>query len=145
MTESAATPQLQITLDCAEPHDQAKFWAAVLGYAVERNGDHIQKMIDEGFATDADVTTVDGELAWRDAAAISDPDGRRPRWFFQRVPESKIFKNRMHVDIEVGADRIADEVTRLEGLGALRLHDGQHGPNSWVTMADPEGNEFCLA
>jgi hypothetical protein len=145
MTEVAATPQLQFTLDCAEPHDQAKFWAAALGYAVERNGDLIQKMIDEGFATDADITTVDGELEWLDAAAMSDPDGRRPRWYFQRVPESKIFKNRMHVDVEVGTDRVAAEVARLEALGASRLHEGRQGPHTWVTMADPEGNEFCVA
>ena len=145
MTEAAATPQLQIVLDCADPHSQAKFWSAALGCTVERNGEFVQKMIDEGFATDADVTTVDGELAWREAAAMIDPDGRWPRWYFQLVPEPKATKNRMHVDIHVGPDRVAAEVTRLEGLGATHLYDGQQGPQSWVTMADPEGNEFCVS
>jgi len=145
MTDAPVTPQLQLALDCADPHAQAKFWAAALGYAVERDGDFVQKMIDEGFATDADVTTVDGELAWRDGAAMSDADGGRPRWYFQLVPESKAVKNRMHVDIQVGPDRVGAEVDRLEALGATRLYDGRQGPHTWVTMADPEGNEFCVA
>jgi hypothetical protein len=145
MTDAAATPQLQLVLDCANPHSQAKFWAAALGFTVERNGDFVQKMIDEGFATDEDVTTVDGELAWRGAAAMIDPGGRWPRWYFQLVPEPKAVKNRMHVDRQVGADRVAAEVTRLEGLGATRLYDGRQGPQTWVTMADPEGNEFCVS
>ena len=145
MTEAAVTPQLQIALDCADPHTQAKFWAEVLGYAVERNGDMIRQLVADGVATEADVTTVDGELAWVEAAAIADPDGQRPRWYFQLVPESKTVKNRMHVDVAVGTDRVAAEVTRLEGLGATRLYDRQQGPHAWVTMADPEGNEFCVA
>jgi hypothetical protein len=145
MTDAAATPQLQLALDCANPHSQARFWAAALGYTVEQDGDFVQKMLDEGLATDADVTTVDGVLAWREGAAMIDTDGRRPRWYFQLVPEPKSTKNRMHVDVHVGADRVEAEVARLEGLGATRLYDGQQGPHSWVTMADPEGNEFCVA
>jgi hypothetical protein len=145
MTEAAVTPQLQIALDCANPHTQAKFWAEALGYTVERDAEFIQKMIDEGVASDADVTTVDGELAWLEGAAMIDPDGRRPRWYFQLVAESKTVKNRMHVDVQVGAGRVAAEVIRLEGLGATRLYDGRQGPHTWVTMADPEGNEFCVA
>jgi len=145
MTEAAVTPQLQIALDCANPHTQARFWAAALGYTVERDGEFVQKMIDEGLATDADVTTVDGVLAWVEGAAISDPDGRRPRWYFQLVPESKAVKNRMHVDVHVGTERVASEVTRLEELGATRLYDGRQCPHTWVTMANPEGNEFCVA
>jgi hypothetical protein len=145
MNEAAATPQLQISLDCSNPHTQARFWAAVLGYTVDRNGDQIQKLLDEGVATEADVTTVDGELAWVEGAAMADPDGTRPRWFFQLVPESKAVKNRMHIDVEVGTDRVAAEVARIEGLGATRLYDGRQGPHTWVTMSDPEGNEFCVA
>jgi glyoxalase superfamily protein len=138
-------PQLQIVLDCADPHAQAAFWAEVFGYDVERNGEFVQKMLDEGMATDADVTTIDGVLAWAEGSAIADPGGKRPRWFFQKVPESKTVKNRMHVDVQVGTDRVATEVARLEQLGATRLYDGRKGPHPWVTMADPEGNEFCVS
>ena len=54
-------------------------------------------------------------------------------------------KNRVHLDLHVGEDRREAEVERLTGLGASRLWDGQQGPHRWVTMADPEGNEFCVA
>jgi len=130
MTDAVVTPQLQLALDCSDPHAQAKFWAAALGYAVERDPEFIQKMLDEGLATDADVTTVDGELAWLEGAAMIDPDGRRPRWYFQLVPESKSVKNRMHVDVQVGPDRVGAEVARLEGLGATRLYEGRQGPHT---------------
>ena len=85
-------------------------------------------------------------MSWRGAAAITDPEGVRPRWFFQDVPEPRGEKNRMHVDIhlEPDADRAA-EVARLEALGATRLYEGGQGHHTWTTMADPEGNEFCGA
>ena len=144
MTDAAVTPQLQLALDCANPHAQAKFWAAALGYAVERDGEFVQKMIDEGVATDADVTTVDGELAWRDGAAISDVDGGRPRWYFQLVPESKIVKNRMHVDVQVGPDESAPRSPASKGSAPPPLRRPAGTPHL-VTMADPEGKEFCVA
>ena len=61
------------------------------------------------------------------------------------VPELKAGKNRMHVDLHVGDERRAAVVERLLALGATKLYDGQLGPQSWVTMADPEGNEFCVS
>jgi hypothetical protein len=69
---------------------------------------------------------------------------RRPRLFFQRVPEGKIAKNRVHLDIHVDADQKTAEVARLVGVGAQLI--GTHsdrGPTTYV-MRDPEGNEFCL-
>jgi hypothetical protein len=135
---------IQIALDCADPHAQARFWAAALGYDVEDVEPIVRQMLDAGFATEADVTTVEGRLAWKDGSACSDPAGGRPRWFFQRVPESKVAKNRMHVDLHVADEGRAAEVERLIGLGATKLYDGQLGPQTWVTMADPEGNEFCV-
>jgi predicted enzyme related to lactoylglutathione lyase len=63
---------------------------------------------------------------------------------FQLVPEPKTVKNRVHLDVRVGAENIEAEVARLTGRGATVLHHGQQGPHSWVTIADPEGNELCL-
>jgi hypothetical protein len=62
----------------------------------------------------------------------------------ESFPEGKTAKNRMHLDVAVGADRIREEQDRLTGRGATYLYDGEQGPHRWVTMADPEGNEFCL-
>ena len=137
--------KLQVALDCADPHAQAAFWAETLGYEVDQNPDLVQSMLDQGLATADDVTIVDGVLSWKTGAAMTDPDGVGPRWYFQLVEESKAVKNRMHIDIHLdGVERDA-EVERLIELGATRLYEGQQGPNTWVTMADPEGNEFCVA
>jgi hypothetical protein len=140
-----ATPALQIALDCVDPHAQAEFWAAALGYEVEQDEELIRRLLDEGAATEDDVMTVDGRLAWRDGAAMSDPTGARPRWFFQLVPETKSVKNRMHVDVRIDEVDRAATIDRLVEAGASVLYEGRQGPNTWVTMADPEGNEFCVA
>jgi hypothetical protein len=139
-----ATP-FQIVVDCVDPHAMVRFWVAAARYERESNDVLIRKLLEAGVATDDDVTTVDGELAWRTAAAARDPDGRLPRLLFQSVPEPKTAKNRVHLDLFVGEERVAAEVERLIGLGATRLWEGQQGPSSWITMADPEGNEFCVA
>jgi hypothetical protein len=95
------------------------------------------------------------EEAWNDARAIEDPDGQLPRIFIQRVPEGKVAKNRLHLDLNVGGGpavpleertrRVDAEVTRLTGLGAsdVRGAISQRG-EYWVRMNDPEGNEFCV-
>ena len=139
------TITLQLVLDCADPHAQARFWAAALGYEVERNEDLIEKMLAAGFATEADVVTVGGRLEWKEAAACRDPEGQRSRLYFQLVPEPKATKNRFHLDLQIGAADRAGEVERLAALGARWLYEGVQGPHTWVTMADPEGNEFCVA
>jgi catechol 2,3-dioxygenase-like lactoylglutathione lyase family enzyme len=134
----------QVSMDCADPHAQCDFWAAALGYRLDGSDPaFIRRMISEGFATDDDTFTIDGELRWKTAAACSDPGGVRPRLYFQLVPEGKVAKNRVHLDLRV-TDRAA-EVDRLTALGARKLHDGQQGPQTWVVMADPEGNEFCVS
>jgi hypothetical protein len=61
------------------------------------------------------------------------------------VPEPKTVKDRIHLDLHVGEDRRETEVARILALGATKLWDGQQGPQSWVTLADPEGNEFCVS
>jgi hypothetical protein len=92
----------------------------------------------------ADRIVVDGRSAFRDVAACSDPTGAEPRLFFQRVPEGKIAKNRVHLDVHVDAGQKVAEVERLVTLGAelIETHSDR-GPVTYV-MRDPEGNEFCL-
>ena len=135
----------QVCIDAHDPHATNRFWAAALGYDVEDHEPMIVRMLEAGFATDDDVCMVDGHKAWRSAAACGDPDGRGPRVLVQLVPETKAAKNRVHLDLRVGEDRRAGEVERLIALGARHLWDGQQGPQRWVTLADPEGNEFCVS
>lgn len=143
--EKIPAPAVQFVIDAADPHALAEFWAAALGYEVEDVEAFARKMLDAGHASDHDVTTHRGRLVWRDAAAASDPDGRRPRLLLQRVPEAKTVKNRVHLDLLVGPELRDAEVERILGLGAVRLHDGHLGPQTWVTLADPEGNELCVS
>jgi len=140
----------QVVVDAARPHDLADWWAEALGWVVEPSDpDFIRRMIAEGHATEADTTTHRGVLVWRDGAAIRHPDGpergERKRVLFQLVPESKTVKNRVHLDIWAGAANVAAEVERLAARGATFLHRGQQGPHHWVTLTDPEGNEFCVS
>lgn len=64
---------------------------------------------------------------------------------FQLVPEPETVKNRMHLDLRIGGDDPEQVRAALEARGATFLHNGSQGPQTWITMADPEGNEFCLA
>jgi hypothetical protein len=133
----------QVTVDSADPHALADWWADALGWAVEPSDEaFIRRMVAEGHARDEDTTTHRGVLVWRVGAAIRHPESGR-RVLFQLVPEPKMVKNRVHLDIAVGERREA-EVERLTAVGAKVLHRGQQGPYMWVTMADPEGNELCL-
>ena len=138
----------QVAVDCREPHVLADWWADALGWSVEPQDEQfIRRMIAEGHATEAETTTHRGELVWKDGAAIRHPDGLEaaPRMLFQRVPEAKTVKNRVHLDLRVGDEAVADVVSRLTAAGAAFLHDGHQGPHSWVTLRDPEGNEFCVS
>lgn len=140
------TPTLQIAIDAGDPHRLNRFWAAVMDYEVEDHHDGIHEIVEAGYASLVDDTIeIDGRRAWKTAAACRPRDGVGPRLLFQHVPESKSVKNRVHLDVHVGEDRRHAEIERLVGLGATRLWDGSQGPQTWVTLADPEGNEFCLA
>ena len=86
---------------------------------------------------------------WRTGAAIrpvGDDGALLPtRWLFQEVPEAKTVKNRVHVDLRPGPDADRDAIrAALTERGATFLHEGREGPHTWVTMTDPEGNEFCV-
>ena len=142
---SETTPlRLQIAVDCADPHPLARFWAEATGMRYEDHSEQVEAMVAAGYATYDDTVVIDGRRAWPDAAC-SDPTGALPRMVFQKVPEPKTAKVRWHLDLHVGAERRDAEVERLIGLGATRLWDGRQGPHTWVTLADPEGNEFCVA
>jgi glyoxalase superfamily protein len=134
----------QVVLDCAEPHVLADWWAETLGWEVEpQNADFIREMVAKGFASDADTTVHNGTLRWREGQAITNPGS--PRVLFQLVPEGKTVKNRMHLDLRIGTDDVDTLVEKLKTRGATFLHNGRQGPHTWVTMADPEGNEFCVS
>ncbi|MEV7615530.1 VOC family protein [Streptomyces sp. NPDC089799] len=138
--------KFQVTFDCAEPERVARFWCEVLGYVVPPPP--------EGFDS---WDAFDGSLPPErqgSAFACVDPSGEGPRLFFQRVPEGKAVKNRVHLDVRVatglvGAERLATleaERDRLVALGAkcenVLIADGFD--ESCIVMQDVEGNEFCL-
>jgi hypothetical protein len=138
--------QFQVTFDCAEPERVARFWCEVLGY--------VAPPPPEGFAT-WDEFNRSQPAEQRDSwFACSDPSGVGPRMYFQRVPEGKVVKNRLHLDVRagtglVGEERLATleaECARLVALGAVRVQllpaDGVN--ESCIVMQDIEGNEFCL-
>lgn len=145
MTTGGAPPGVQIAVDCAHPHDLVRFWAEAMHYDIEDHHDGVLQAVDAGMATLDDTLEIDGRRVWRTAAACHDPGGAKPRLLFQQVPEPKTTKNRVHLDLHVPPGEREAEVERLVGLGATRLWDGSQGPFTWVTMADPEGNEFCVA
>lgn len=139
---------IQIAVDAHDPHRLAEWWAETLGWDVEpQDQTFIRSMIDQGHASEDDTMLHKGNLVWKTGAAIVPPETvtGQPRFFFQAVPEDKVVKNRMHVDIrpEKGTD-VATLRDQLIKRGATVLWEGQEGPHTWLTMADPEGNEFCV-
>lgn len=138
--------KFQVTFDCADPERVARFWCEVLGYVVP--------------------PPPEGSDSWEaykgslppgqplSGFACSDPTGEGPRMYFQRVPEGKVAKNRVHLDVRVGTGLVGEErlaaleaeCARLLPLGAVRgqllLADDEN--ESCLNMQDVEGNEFCL-
>jgi hypothetical protein len=144
----------KIVIDCADPHRLADFWAVALSYVVEDHSALVQALLDGGQLPESAVIQVRGALAFSDAAAVRDPDGpvdprtgvgRGGRVLFQKVPEAKVVKNRVHLDLHVGPDARAAKVAQLTELGGTVLWEAEQGGSSWVTMGDPESNEFCVA
>lgn len=146
MSAMATVREFQVTFDCAVPERVARFWCDVLGYVVPAPPPGFESWA----AFDAALPPDDQGSAF----ACEDPTGVGPRLFFQRVPEGKVVKNRVHLDVRVGtglvgAERLATleaERDRLIGLGAteLRLLPAGDGEESCIVMQDVEGNEFCL-
>lgn len=142
----SSVKQFQVTFDCADPERVGRFWCEVLGYVVPPPPD--------GFASWEDyerMLPAERQGAW---FACIDPTGVGPRLFFQRVPEGKVVKNRVHLDVRtatglVGEERVAAleaECARLVALGAtrVRLLLADEENESCLVMQDVEGNEFCL-
>ena len=148
---------VQITVDAREPGRLSLFWKEVLGYVhpgppgfdPAAGGDPLA-------AWDAFLDGMGVPESERDtASALEDPDGAGPRLYFQRVPEEKTVKNRVHLDVRAapgleGEARMAAleaECSRMLALGATRLRRHEPDPpmsGGFIVMADPEGNEFCL-
>ena len=148
------TLQWKLVIDCSDPHAQADFWAAALGYEVEDNSPLIEQLLGQGVIPAEITVEAHGRRAWRDAAGARHPDdpydassgaGLGRRLLFNRVPEAKTGKNRLHIDLHAGRDRRPAEVARLEGLGATFVRDVKEQGGQWALMQDPEGNEFCVA
>jgi len=118
----------EIAIDCADPDRLAGFWCAVLGYEV-------QSTEEDGVVTIGSPLVPEGKLR---------PGPVPPVLTFARVPEEKVVKNRVHLDVNPTETEQDDEVSRLLALGATHADVGQTGEESWVTLADPEGNEFCV-
>jgi predicted enzyme related to lactoylglutathione lyase len=108
-----------ISIEAVDPRQVAKFWCAVLGWEIQ----HLD-------STGAEIAPSDG--SWWPIIDIG------------RVPERKTVKNRLHLDIRADESTQHDELRRLLDLGAQRVDVGQTSDSTWIVLADPEGNEFCL-
>ena len=144
------TFNIQICVDCADAHSQADWWAETLGWVLEPlDQAFIDSLLEQGAIGPDDVVEHNGQRRWRDGAAICrESEAHSPerlRILFQPVPEPKTAKDRIHLDIRLnGADKDAKRA-ELEARGATFRYAAEQGPSSWYTMADPEGNEFCIA
>ncbi|MGI9007464.1 MAG: VOC family protein [Streptosporangiaceae bacterium] len=116
----------ELAIDCADPSRLARFWCSVLDYEVQDEDDEVVTI---GWPMGPGGTNRLGPVP--------------PTLTFAHVPEGKIVKNRLHLDLNPADREQDDEVRRLLDLGARPAHVGQ-GDESWVVLADPEGNEFCV-
>ncbi|WP_182376288.1 VOC family protein [Nocardioides sp. WS12] len=148
---------VQITFDACDPRALSTFWRDVLGYVhpgppgvvVPEGGDPLA-------AWDVFLEQIGVPEDQRNSrSALDDPDGAGPRLFFQQVPEDKVAKNRVHLDVRVAPGLLGDErmavleaeCERLAALGATRVRRHEPAPpmeTGFIVMTDPEGNEFCL-
>jgi catechol 2,3-dioxygenase-like lactoylglutathione lyase family enzyme len=148
---------VQVTFDCRDPQALSSFWRDVLGYVHPGPpGVELAEGADPLAAWDEFLDRVGVPPDERNTrSAVEDPDGTGPRLFFQQVPEDKVVKNRLHLDVRAapglrGEERMAAleaECERLVALGATRLRRDEPAPPmsmGLIVMADPEGNEFCL-
>jgi Glyoxalase-like domain len=138
---------VQVSFDATDAPRLAQFWAVALDYVVQPPP--------EGFDTWEDWARSAGipEELWPNYSAVVDPAGTGPRLFFQKVPEGKTAKNRMHLDVNVGAgaaddtelrQRVDAHVERLVAAGGTVVATKEEQGQRWVVMQDPEGNELCV-
>ena len=140
---------VQVTIDCADPHALAEWWAETLCWEVEPQDEgFIRSMIEQGARRRGrHLVGIEARLVWREGAAIG-PIGEagpgQPWILFQLVGEPKTVKNRVHLDVRPTVADLAALRDRLVARGATVVGGGRQGPHEWVTLADPEGNEFCV-
>jgi hypothetical protein len=148
---------VQVTFDAHDPRALSTFWRDALGYVHPGPpGVALPDGADPLAAWDAFLERMGVPEAGRNTrSAVEDPDGQGPRLFFQQVPEDRVAKNRVHLDVRAapglqGEERMAAldaECERLTALGAARVHRVEPEPPlgaGHIVMLDPEGNEFCL-
>jgi len=139
--------KVQVVFDAAEPARLAEFWALALNYVLEPPP--------AGFGTWEDFGRSIGmpEEQFGDQAAVIDPADEGPRLYFQRVPERKSAKNRVHLDVRVagrevrGEERkrlMSEKVEQLVQAGASIAWEDDGIRGSAIVLRDPEGNEFCV-
>jgi catechol 2,3-dioxygenase-like lactoylglutathione lyase family enzyme len=140
----SAIKEFQVTFDCADPERLARFWCEVLGYVVPPPP--------AGFATWEEYQRAQPAEQRDSWFACTDPSGVGPRLYFQRVPEGKAVKNRVHLDVRVGTGLVGEERlaaleaerARLVPLGAVHVRTLYDGNDACIPMLDIEGNEFCI-
>ena len=139
---------VQVTFDANDPARLAEFWSLALGYVIQPPPEGFDSWDDWAQAMEIP------EENWNDARALVDPDGTGPRLFFQRVPEGKTSKNRVHLDVNAGGGHHVERAPMVEaveghvsvlleaGASFIERFDREH--EYWVVLQDPEGNEFCV-
>ena len=146
-------PRVNVTIDTNDPEPLIAFWCEALGYVREPPpGGHATWI--EYWTQGLGIPAEEFEEG-DDGTSIVDPEGVRPRIWFQPVPEEKVVKNRVHLDVVVGGDRLTvpieerrprvdATVDRLVARGATVLRRMAGGEYYGVVMQDPQGNEFCV-
>jgi catechol 2,3-dioxygenase-like lactoylglutathione lyase family enzyme len=136
--------EVQIAIDCADPEALASFWSEVLDYRVADPP--------PGFSTWLEFSSAVAAEPGKQWSRLVDPDGHGPALLFHRVPEGKVVKNRVHLDIRLApglpvAERrrlVEAEAARLCGLGGMHVRTDEDETDYYAVMQDPEGNEFCV-
>lgn len=141
---------IQIVVDSKNPHELADWWGRTPGLVERQDEAFIRSVISQGFATDAETLVHKGKLVWSTGSAIrpmEEIEAAAParRILFQTAPEGNTVKNRVHWDVRLDGRDKDDIRQELEARGASFLWTASQGPHEWHTMADPEGNEFCIS
>ena len=144
----------QVVVYASDPHTLARFWSSAMGFVLEDNEGLIDQVMAAGLAQESDVVVFDEHRYWKDGIAIRHPDdpadertgiGRGRRILFELQRTEKPDENRLHLDLNVGRDRLDEETGRLVALGATLLYRRRQDPRGeFDRLTDPEGNEFCV-
>jgi predicted enzyme related to lactoylglutathione lyase len=144
----------QLVVYASDPHRLARFYAEAMGYVVEDNSAFIETLLAAGTVKESETVVIDDRRFFAEAVAIRHPEdpvdpqrgsGRGRRILFELQATTKTDENRLHIDLNVGKDRLDEETARIVALGATLLYERRNWPpGEFNRLADPEGNEFCL-